>query len=462
MNNGRVDEQRQHKVNQVERFDRLLAGLISSKELHKVASQRGFLDEIATVSRYASEAPGVEKLCAISLLCKVGVLVRSSRLEIERELAGLLNDEPVALSRLTNPNDRYYAAMFWRFHRPSWSRRFLAESMSREESAENAREELALGLVVIAGTFSAAVDELTVAFQNLRFDTEKPGVSLARRMRRCIESLREALGDPEVCDPGSNFGGALRNLARLISGPSASKTETKAFQEAAESLVRFLNGIVRMRLRAAFESEAFTIFYTLRDWFDPGSWCEFIETKTVQASKRDLVDSLEILARSGRSDRELLPILKLISPDEEAVSTEIRGILERNIGLAPEVISWLTGTPVIEQSSHSEANEVLRLEAGIARLMVGAENLRASVVDGRSSPGNLHQVQRLISELASERRLQLFGNPGTVVAYSALEHETASAEALGTRSVVIKRQGVVGRTTDGRRRVVLKAIVEKP
>ena len=252
------------------------------------------------------------------------------------------------------------------------------------------------------------------------------------------------------------MGALLRELARLVSKSSKSRSETKAFEEAAESLIQLMNAVVRMQLRAAFEPEAFSIYYPLRDWFEKGSWDSFLERDIVSQSRRDISDSIEILARSGRADKQLTLTLRLISTSEDRYQEMIERIMSRNEGLTPEIIAWLRDAPIVEQSAHSEANEILRLENLIGRLMLTLTDIQTK------NPGSQNpELTQFISALASERRLQLFGNVGTVVQYSSLEHEAASPDVVGLRDVVVKRSGIVGRTTDGRRRIVVRSLVDR-
>ena len=72
----------------------------------------------------------------------------------------------------------------------------------------------------------------------------------------------------------------------------------------------------------------------------------------------------------------------------------------------------------------------------------------------------IRSVESVVSDLAFERRLSVFGQAGDVVRYSSFEHQFEDERQLGSQMVRILRSGIISTATNGQRTVVMRALVK--
>jgi hypothetical protein len=463
----------------VEARSKVLIEVIRQKQLHRLTREQGFEILVSQMVAIAARAGEQERLRAVSFLCKIARLVRPAQDIIAPAIAQALRLPLASLQCLIDPDERYYAAAFWRFAEPEWGKQYLAAEIVAEESAESVRKELADGLFGTSPSYSHAIKLLANSLASFRFDTEHPGNSMARRVRRSMSALLNASKECGALDPGPDFGNSIRELIRAAFGHSGLPTNGKVAREAAFSVLEFITTVSRLRLALAFESETYSPLYSLRDWFSEGEWSNVCVDDVGIRFRDDIVDALEVSVRSGRLDGEFLRLLDLACSDNQEYVHQIERIVQRNLGLPEAAAAWLLGREVRAQTALSQESQLSRIETIIAQLIL--LNLRAeSLVEEIQSdilPALLafHSVlttplerllktidegSRAIRDLAIDRNLQTFGAGGEIVEFSSLEHQMLEFGSAAGRQVRIVEPGVLVIMPRGGRRVITKATVK--
>jgi hypothetical protein len=457
---------------------RALTEIIRKKNLHEASRHPLFSEIVTHLGVVAGDPENTERILAISMLCKIAGLVRQLRKDLEEVLRTSLIAELGSLQLLGDPDDRYYAATFWRFGFASWSLRFLAKELVFEESAESVRRELAEGLVTSSRDYKAVISMLGDALTELRFSTDQPANSMAKRLKRVMTAIRHSVSEVTSLDVGPSFGVPLRELVRRTFSRTGPPADRKATQEVAIEIIEFLIVVIRTRLAAAFEPDTYAVLFSLRDWFSPNEWDLLLETRTGRFIRRDVADTLEVTVRSGRIDKELRAALLLACSSRDTFDAEINRIVNSNLGLSAELVSWLRGEELVKQTDSSQESQMARMEKDIAALLretLLLSALRVEVEDDllpsletfasipigplRRLVGAASEIGGLAQDLARERSLELFGRQGEEVEFSVLEHSMVEGVQLGSRVVRVLQPGVLARSDEGRRRVVVKAVV---
>lgn len=459
---------------------KLLTEIIRIKALHEGARRQDFGSAINELAGIAGNNQNPDRQLALSILCKIAGLVRELRPEITAKISTALKTEISGPDGLDDPDDRFYLVSFWRYSTAPWVPALLANWIAEEEGGEKVRRECAIGLVSTANSYSAAITLLSRALMNQQFQTKTPADSIGKRFRRCISALHDAISESKNDEPGADLGSTLREFVRNIFSQSGLPKSEPVITDAATEMLRLLVVIVRKRIAVAIEGELYSVIFSLRDWFKGSRWTDFTENEIAHAVANDVADSLEIAVKSGRADKQLLEVLSLICGTEERNSARLNRIIHSNLGLSEEMIAWLRGKPVPRSTALSEESQLARIEAALAELMLKsdlASDLRSEIeqdllpglaIFPSLSDKTLRQLLELASEtriltreLASERGLEIFGEVGSEVRYSPLEHEFADPSELGSRFVRVVRQGVLKSAMDGKRRVIQKAMVRK-
>jgi hypothetical protein len=414
------------------------------------------------------------------MLCKIAGLVRDLRPRLAERIAEALKTPLSGSNSLMDVNDRYYLASFWRYSPQSWTVDVLATWMVQEEAGESVRKECAVGLITTARNYAEAITALSHSLNAFEFQTESPSNSKAKRFRRCIAAIREAIAKSPKDEPGPSFGQAIRDLVRSTFTTLGLPKRQGLTENAAKEVIELLLVVVRRRVSAALEGDLYSVLFSLRDWFDQTSWVELTNGELLFSVSKDIADCLEYSLRSGRPDKELLSVLLLACGTQERYSAHLERLTAQNLGLSEELIAWLYGRSIARRTPLSEESQMTRMEISIAELMLAIEeanilkrevertllpnlSIFASLPDQalRKLMESTSQLKTLVDGVAAERQLTIFGKIDTVLKYSPLEHEFENPSELGHLNVRIVRAGVIATSLDGRSRVVKKALVRK-
>jgi hypothetical protein len=453
--------------------------LIKIKALHNAARDPEFRRALGRIEEISLNSEGKDQLAAFSLICKLAKLVRALQPQLSQTIKSAVEVIPQSLEPLTDVDERFYAATFWRFAPDLKMTTFLSNNIAAEETAESVRKELTEGLVRLTGRYDEALRLLTRSLQAVQVTADDPGSSMARRIRRCLASLRHAMAETEIRNMGSEFGGELRELVRQSYSRTGPPKLFRPNEEAALEIVDVIRTAVRMRLAIAFEGETYSVLFSLRDWFDSGDWETFTQQDVMRLLTNDIADALEISVRSGRENAQLLDALSLSAGNEELSQLKREEIISQNLGLSEELIAWLRGKRISIKTSLSTESELGRMEHSVAALMLDVSALTslAAEIDADVLPAIelfasipaeplrmqiriIRRVESIVSDLAFERKLSAFGQAGDIVRYSSFEHQFEDEQQLGSQMVQIVKSGVISTATNGQRTVIMRALVK--
>lgn len=456
-----------------------ITDLIRKKQLHKFSQDPAFSVLLQNLGAAAEGETPSDRAHAAALLCKVGTLLKRARPQIAVYLTRVVTKPFPPLRMLDDADNRYYLATFWKFVSPEWSADFLAEAAVHEEAAEQVRRECIAGLLTTVPTIESALRRVTAFVRELKFQTENPLKSKARRLRRFFSALRlESISIGK--EPGKSIGEALTILVRQAFAADDLRT-SKVRDELAQEVLAFLHEILKSRSDLADSAEAYKVIDTVRDWFSLGDWNDFTEDSAAAALlAQDLEQTIERLIKSGIPDNSLLRLLTVISGGERVAREKLSGILSRNPLLTEDLVAWLQGREPRLKSLFAQESQAVQTEDDLATLLLEALS-GSSLVDefqndilpemrvlGAKHTGNVEKLVNRMTALIKEieascasRSFLIQGVIGTVVKFSPLQHELVDSAHFGDRNVRIVRPAVVVQLQDGSYRVVRKALVER-
>jgi hypothetical protein len=276
-----------------------ISQFIKRKQLHQAAMDTRFANSAQALAKAAELAGSDERILALSSLLRIGNLVKQWHDRTASLLGPALVNPLPPLAAATNPHDRYYVATFWRFVQPAWAREYLARSAVAEETAEKVRGECLEGMLALSSDLAGTIRSLIPPFESLDPRTEKRGDTKGRRLRRLLDGLGSVLVVSRK-DLGTSVGEDFERLLQRGFDKSGVPLTESVLMELGESVFALTHEIVRTRFSTAVVSQTYAGIGVIHRWFRNANWDEFsAKSQSCAAVARDIVEALEILARTG-------------------------------------------------------------------------------------------------------------------------------------------------------------------
>jgi hypothetical protein len=457
--------------------------LLRGTTLHKASKDQRFKHGLEVIrDRVRREDTVPERLEALALYVRIGSGLRyKAKHDYYTTLLPLMRTPLGALSSLEDPDDRYYAAWALRWIDEPWATAELAR-LAVEEEADNVRREALKGLVERALTLHEALEQLLEAAAGWKPGTESPATTQARRMRRVFVQLADVIESARSAQP--QCGALIARLARPPGG-RVEDVDASARDQLADSALQLVHLLLRVRFSLAADERTYEALTTLKAWFvQPMAWSRFAaKSDAAPVLARDLEQAIEMLAKQGKGDEQLVARLKQLVGEEE-VRRRLGAVADESSGIPPELREWLRTGQVARTSSKGDPNAALvedaKRGADVSTLAMmlrdaeGARQLAASAAEDalpeieifapRSAAAvkdlgaRLRVLTQQVESLAARRGLRTRGERGQVLEYAPLEHEIVGEGQVGVRWVRIVEpavEQVVGDRAD----VVVKALV---
>jgi hypothetical protein len=448
------------------------SALLKGKLVNKARDDQRFRTGLATCFQIVE--PDADRLKAVAIAYRLGESSKPVMRMVKPLAAPALSRELPTLELLPNGDDRYYASLSVMDADATWVSQFAASGIAREETAETARGALAIRLFADL-TLADALNLLAANLSQIKFTTEKPAESAAKRLRRVIAAVRRAIVAKAI-PTGRDIGIALRKLFDSPFVNAADQVEGKVSRELASECCGLVHDILRTQLTIVADPEVYRSLLAAKNWITPALWPRFVKgDDNISNVRQALEDAILLLAKQRVTDQSLLDALVIFFSTREEAAARTAQIARENEGLDNDVREWLMrfgrarSTPVL--SSMTEARDSSS-DAAVASLLVLADALQSMLVNAAEIKGQngstlpiqiSRSVTRLTSEivrLAAARQLSIRLQPGDVVEYSQHSHELVGGRQMGIRSVRVVQPLVERRGADGVVAVIQKAIVE--
>lgn len=171
--------------------------LIALRQHHKALVDCRFKLGLDSLLLMATDelSKDVDRLLAIATLGRIGSTIRSIRPKIQKDLVAVLEKPFPDISILDDVEDRCYIGQVCAIDPPAWVGGYAARSSVLEESGEQARQAFLSALLKSTADLETALGVLAENLQAWVPDTEEPGNSVSRRLRRILAAFRTAIAD---------------------------------------------------------------------------------------------------------------------------------------------------------------------------------------------------------------------------------------------------------------------------
>lgn len=439
-----------------------------------VASGRRHLLQQAT---FGSE-PG-HRLLAIAECIRLIQIVKRWASEVLDQLRPAFANPLPDMQLLASGDDRLNLARACAQMSEPWLPEYLARSITEEPTAEKARLEMMSALVERSASLADAMRCVSKAFEAYRPDTQTPGDTMARRLARAIEAVREVILDSEL-EAGDDLGTALYAWVNSSLMAVGKPQDEKAQIDLCRQVLLLVHDIVRTRVSVVADPKMYRVVDYCRGLSGGGSWPDELK-KPVEKLITDVKEALVLLGRQGQRDQALLDQLEVLCNHPRRARVVAGELAARHPEMSEEVRDWLehgrvrkvlqvSDSALEAASSNADESIGLALQAARKTRMLG-DALRHTLVSNLeiydpvlvpSTQALLDGVQALaiqVGQAAALRGLDLYGVPG-----EEIEMSTKFFTVLGgspRQRMVVKQPAVVRKRADGGvGDVVTKGLVE--
>lgn len=457
-----------------------LNGLIAARQLSRATKTPDFTKGVEKLIEYVGDPDyPSQRMIALAAICRIASIVKRSRAHLSDALATALSNPLPPLQSVSDPDNRLYIVSAWRYSQGAWWKSYLSITAVEEDSAERVRQKSLEGLIALSPNLSAVISELHEPLSSLRFRTEKPNDSMARRVRRLASALRIAFSKSGV-EPGFDAGAKLANLLKSAFRLTGAPTHHRTAVELAEEVGKLVHEIVRARFSLATSPTTYAAVHEVHSWFEPSDWEGFTqESKSYALLSRDVREALNLLVRAGVSDNELFSTLTVAIGSLDRARVIGRELADELKGLPEHLRNWLLGKAPRTRSSLATESQERTLDEVIGELLIDAARFsELSQALRRDTLPEIAVVAPQIADsvgafiilcesmtntvrlLANRRHLQIRGTNGQELEFSPLEHEMVGGPQAGVRRVRLISPIVEAAASDGTLRIVRKGLVE--
>ena len=435
-----------------------LTALIKTKEIHAVRESDEFLAGLERLRQLAAaRADAGSCLLAVATLQRARAVLKRQAGRVAEMLKGVLEGELPSLQLLNDAEERYYAASALELASGAWVAAFAARELNLESSSDNTAKALAIILLKLQRNVAEALEVMLAHSGTLPRDVAKPADSAARRSRRVLGALRNALRAQHF-DPGTGVAKGLRAYLVAMLERHGAPEDPKAVRELVDATAGTIDDVIRNRLSLVVNSELYLVLGFVRRWAGPLWSGSLPKSAAIKALAANLLEGIRISARQGVTDQGLLEATELIFGSRDKALAATSKLADEDVGLPENVQSWLRrGRAVTDSGSNlATQSELLEADQYVAAALLAALDAK------KSTPAPIEAVSealKAVFELASARHLRQFGEVGSFVDYSRGSHTVISG-VVDAGKVRIVRPGVERVNVGGIRTVVIKAIVE--
>lgn len=460
----------------------VLRRLILERQHHKAAKDKDFqlgIDELAKTICDTS-VPGLDRLLAVATLCRLSSTVKRLRLEIVDLLRPAMAEPLPDPSLLGEPDDRSYVANALEQVTPYWGWDYCARAAVYEETGEQARVAFLKALLMMSPDLSTALEKLTEYAQEYLPETEDPGTSVAKRLKRIMSVLQSAMADYSG-EAGDDPGKQLALFCRAMFMNADTPKQAGAVFEAAEGIAATIHELIRFRFSLATEASTYSALRIVRGLLPAPEWSLFAEkSDSLSRLADDLCEAILVLAKQGITDDGLARELAVACGDGRRSRPKMKKMASLP-GISSNVKNWLVSGRD-QHVAEQERGETRQLsdDARLADLFVDSQRFQAqtgvieeqilpelAVLDPRLSAPVSRFLQGgvvlcdAIQSMARRKNLRIRGQAGDEEDYSPADHELVGEGGGAARRVRIIRPVVEQIREEGVAFVISKGLVEK-
>ncbi|MDA3970515.1 MAG: hypothetical protein PF442_04130 [Desulfobulbaceae bacterium] len=463
-----------------EKYD-ALRKLIAARKHHAASKDKGFQIGIDGLLETVGDTSAQDKdrLLAVATLGRLASSIKRLRATIYDSLQVALAKELPEPFLLEEPDDRSYVGYACEQVQPKWGVDYCANAIVYEETGEQSRVAFLKALLMMKPDLSAVLMELAGVIRSFIPETEDPGTSIAKRLKRLMDGLQVAMAEIRG-EPGDEPGKQLASLcwAAFKDVPVSKKVDTLI--DTTAGVAGVIHEVVRLRFSLATEATTYSALKVVKSLQPTNVWAKNApQSKALLQVVQDISEAMLILAKQGITDDSLAGQLVIACGDKKTARQRMKKLAQMP-GVANNVKNWLAeGKNEAPLDVAIGESQQLNDDCQLAELLIDAQRFQALESVGKQQilpeiemldPRLGESVQRLmqngvticdaIAVMAKRKNLRVRGTSGDIEEYAPMEHEIIG-ERNGVRQVCIVRPVVEQVRDSGVSFVIIKGLVKK-
>lgn len=457
-----------------------LTALIALKIIPKQAEDprfsEGFLKWANLIQ--STETEPEQRLLALAELVRIGQVVKKWSHKVAESIKPAFTNPLPRLTILKDADDRLNVARACSSMSTDWLPKYLAQSIAHEDQGEKARAELMVALFTQVQSVSDTLDLLEDEFELLKFETESPPDSMAKRLIRTLTVFRPAVVS-SLIEAGEVPGIKLNNLLRAAFRKHGHPQEEKIKIELTREVAFTIHDLVRTRFSVSTEAETFLALAYCRSFFKSTIWPKELRA-ALDFLIQDICEALVMLGRQGIPNQGLLQQIELLCDHRQNAQAIAISLSEKHLELPENIRQWLNRGKIVATVAASEDLQENLLRASDstigfalieARKVLSHASLTIQVLSSidifePSLAGAMKEyffaseiLARQAEELAKQRNIDLFGAVGEIMDYYPKYFNISTTSTR--QKVRVKLPAIVRKKPDGTPgEAITKGIVE--
>ena len=458
-----------------------LTDLVTHKALPKLADDprfaRGFQHWAALV--VAPATADTDRLLALAELVRVAQVVKKLQPRVMKVIEPVFAQELPPLSLLKEADERLNAARACALMQAPWLPAYLARAIAEEDTGEKARAEMVAALLRRVDSLTHALQLVATAFADIRFATEAPADSMAKRLVRALTGFRAALLTSSL-EAGDAAGKCLDEWVRGALAATGTPKDDKSRIDLTREVALTLHDLVRTHFSVSTEPETFAALTYCRAFFRTVSWPPDLR-ETMELLVQDIAEAILMLGRQGVPNQGLLDRLELACGVKERARVVATQLADKHQELSEPIRDWLRRGRFVVQATASDTLQESLLQvadASIGMALIEARKLTAmddtlqrvvstlEIYDPAAASScqaygqQVHAAAAAIAEVAKRRGIDLLGTEGEEIDFATKYFDPLTP--VSGRRVVVRRPAIVRRVPQQQEvaDVVLKGLVE--
>jgi len=434
-----------------------------------------FIEGVSFLERVGSDASGgIDRLTAIAELVRISQVVKTLQTELRQRLKAAFANQLPSAQELQNSDGRFYVARACTLVSPgaSWLATYTATAAADEEaSAAKIRGEFLAALLLNVTTLAEFFRYLSAALSRIDPAKEKPGDSVGRRVTNILSGVRPLIVSSTL-PPGEGVGVALTGVLKEPFSAFAAPESESVRLALTKEVILVVFDLVRTRFSVSSDADTYSsVQYTKRFFKGSSSWPESLRDP-LRSLQAVIAEAILLLGKQDVLDATLMQMLELVCGYPERARAVAKSLADDHPALPERVKAWLrTGRIGTAQAADPdliesglqgadpilanilvEVDRVARDRPGVASDALSALGLYEPRLQEvlRSYLSRGDDLVREIENLASKRRLRLYGTVGERMEFSSKYFEfvgpTPKQEIVVVRPAVVRvsRDGSIG------------------
>lgn len=400
------------------------------------------------------------RLIAAAMLGRLSAVARGREPIVFSRISELFYEKPLPIEVLIDGDEKYYASIALAQVKASWLVEYCSEQAVITDTAEKARRALLSIILKEAGTLSEYWKNTSLGFKYLNKISNDD--TRFKRIRRISSASNEIVRHWEG-EIGIDAGNSLAKWFSLLIRSSKENADHEVLADILDDTLSMLLRVIELRFSNALLAPTYAMMDEARASIGGGLWSRVTNhSKNIEKVRTCLKEAALVLARQGRTDKDIMDVLTSAYFSRAQVIPAITSHFSSAQELEPEIKEWWEKAGKVKVAQRKSSHKIGNTEDyQIGSLLINVEEsktvmdkLERAVVPFleisdpplaetvKKAAGSYSEIAIASRQLAAMRKLKHMDIKGAILEYNPMQHEMLGGHRLGVRTIKVERDGI--------------------